>query len=59
VGLVLCIIGLIQMQNSPQLYTTNKMIPLIGIVIALLDFLFLGIAIASGAFHQVFRNFGR
>ena len=59
VGVVLCVVGLIQIQNTPQRYTTNKIIPIVGIVIALLDFVLWGIAIASGAFHHVLRNFGR
>jgi hypothetical protein len=59
VGLILCVVGLIQIQNSPQQYTTTKVIPIAGIVIALLDLVFWGIALASGALHQVFRSFTR
>lgn len=57
IGLILCVVGLIQIQNTPQQYTTTKVVPIIGIIIALLDFVFVGIAIASGAVEHVLRNF--
>jgi hypothetical protein len=59
IGLILCVVGLIQIQNAPHQYTTTKVVPIIGIVIALLDFVFIGIAIASGALEHILRNFTR
>ncbi len=59
VGLALCVIGLVQIQNNPQQYTTSKVVPIVGIVIALLDLVFVGIAIASGAVQHILRNFPR
>ena len=59
IGLILCIVGLVQIQRNPQLYTTTKVIPIAGIVIAIIDMVFIGIAIASGALDQIIRNFPR
>jgi hypothetical protein len=59
IGLILCVVGLIQIQNTPQQYTTTKVVPIIGIIIAILDFVFIGIAIASGALEHIIRNFPR
>lgn len=59
VGLVLSVIGLLQIQKTPQLYTTTKVIPIIGIAVGLLDLVFIIITIASGAFGQILKNFPR
>jgi len=57
IGLVLCVVGLVQIQKSPQEYTTSNVIPIVGIVIALIDFVLIGIAISSGAIHEILKNF--
>ncbi|HTG44047.1 MAG TPA: hypothetical protein VK633_05895 [Verrucomicrobiae bacterium] len=59
VGLILCVVGLIQIQKSPQEYSTGKVIPIIGIIVAILDMVFIAVAISSGAFHELLKNFPR
>jgi hypothetical protein len=58
-GLILSIVGLVQIQRNPALYTTTKIIPIIGIVLALLDFVFSAIAISSDTFQDMIRNLPR
>lgn len=59
IGLILCVVGLVQIQRAPQQYTTTKAIPIAGIVIAIIDMIFIAIAISSGALEQVLKNFPR
>ncbi len=59
VGLVLCTIGLSQIQKNPSAYTTSKIVPIIGIVIGLLAILMNIIAISSGSFQEFLRNMPR
>lgn len=57
IGLVLCVVGLLQIQKSPQQYTTSTVIPIAGIAIGLLDMIFIGIAVASGALEHIVKSF--
>jgi hypothetical protein len=59
IGLILCIVGLLQIQRTPLQYTTSKAIPIAGIVIAIIDMIFIAIAISSGALEQIIKNFPR
>jgi len=59
IGLILCVVGLIQIQRAPQQYTTTKIIPIAGIVISIIDMIFIAIAISSGALEQIIRNIQR
>jgi hypothetical protein len=58
-GLVLCAIGWSQIKKNPEAYTTSTIIPIIGIVIALLDFVLVIVAYSSGAFDDLMRNLPR
>jgi hypothetical protein len=59
VGLVLCTIGLSQIQKAPQLYTTSKIVPIIGIVIGILSIVLNIIAFTSGSVDEFMRNMPR
>jgi hypothetical protein len=59
VGLILSVIGLSQIQKNPELYTTGKVVPIIGIIVALLDIILIAVAFSSGAFDQIMRNLPR
>ena len=59
VGLVLCTIGLSQIQKNPDAYTTSKIVPIIGIVVGILSILLNIIAISSGSFDEMIRNMPR
>jgi hypothetical protein len=48
-----------QIQKAPQLYTTGKVIPIVGIVVAIVDIVLVGVAIYIGAFSEALRNFPR
>jgi hypothetical protein len=59
IGMILCVVGLIQIQRAPQEYTTTKIIPIVGLIIGVLDMIFITIAISSGALDQIIRNLPR
>jgi hypothetical protein len=59
VGLVLCTIGLSQIQKNPGAYTTSKIVPIIGIAVGLLSIALNIIAFSTGTFDQFMRNFPR
>ena len=59
VGLILCVVGLIQIQRTPQQYTTTKIIPIIGIIIAIVNMVLIAIAISSGMLEEIIRNLPR
>jgi hypothetical protein len=59
VGLVLCTIGLSQIQKNPDAYTTSKVVPIIGIVIGILCLILNIVAVSTGSLNEVFRNFPR
>ena len=59
IGLVLCTIGLSQIQKSPDTYTTSKIVPIVGIIIGLLSLILNIAAITSGSFEEFMRNMPR
>ena len=59
VGLVLSIVGFLQIQKEPQAYSTSKIVPILGIVLGLLAVIGNIIFFASGAFNEMMRNMGR
>ena len=58
-GLVLCTIGLSQIQKNPDAYTTSKIVPIIGIVIGLLSIVLNIVWIKSGALEEIMRSMPR
>ena len=58
-GLVLCTIGLSQIQKNPDAYTTSKIVPIIGIVIGLLSIVLNIVAFTSGGVEEFMRNMPR
>jgi hypothetical protein len=58
-GLVLCTIGLSQIQKNPEAYTTSKIVPIIGIVIGILDLILNIVFFASGSYQEVLRSMPR
>jgi len=58
-GLIFSCIGLSQINQNPQQYTTGKGLPIAGIVLSVLGFAFLAILFFTGAFAAVFKNFPR
>src|SRR5688572_21287851 len=59
VGLVLCTIGLSQIQKNPEAYTTSKIVPIIGIVIGLLSILLNILAFTTGSVEEFWKNMPR
>ena len=59
VGLVLCTIGLSQIQKNPDKYTTSKIVPIIGIAVGLLSIALNIIAFATGSVDEFMRNLPR
>lgn len=59
VGLVLSIIGLVQIQRNPRAYSTTQIVPVIGIILSLVDIVLVVVAVSSGAFDEMIRNFPR
>ena len=59
VGLVLSIIGFLQIQKEPHVYSTSKVVPIIGIVLGLLALIFNVIFFATGGFAEMMRNMPR
>jgi hypothetical protein len=58
-GLVLCTIGLSQIQKNPDAYSTSKIVPIIGIVIGILSIVLNIIAFSSGSLDEIMRNMPR
>lgn len=61
VGLVLCTIGLSQIQKNPEAYTTHKIVPIIGIVVSILIIILNIVAVSTGSFdlEEIMRNMPR
>ena len=59
IGLVLCTIGLSQIQRNPNEYTTSKVVPIIGIVIGLCWIVMNIVALSTGYFHEMLREMQR
>ena len=59
VGLVLCAIGLSQIQKNPDAYTTSKVVPIVGIVVGLLSIVLNIVAFSTGSFQELMRNMPR
>lgn len=57
IGLVLCAIGLSQIQRNPQEYSTTKVVPIIGIIIGILAIIMNIVAVSSSAFSEMMKNF--
>ena len=59
IGLVLSIVGFVQINNAPQQYSTPKIVPILGILFALLWIGLNLVLFATGAFDQMMRNMPR
>ena len=59
VGLVLCTIGLSQIQKNPGAYTTSHIVPIIGIAASLLIIILNIVAVATGSLDEFWRNMPR
>jgi hypothetical protein len=59
VGLILSIIGLSQMNQKPQAYSTAKIIPWLGIVLSVLGLAGFIILYSTGVLHELFKNLNR
>jgi hypothetical protein len=57
VGIVLGIIGLIQINKEPQVYTTSRNIPIIGIVLCVIAIILAISMYRSPLFEKQFRKF--
>jgi hypothetical protein len=56
-GIICSTIGLMDINKEPHKYTTNKMIPIIGLVIGIIGLLGLIVGWATGAFRHLVREF--
>lgn len=59
VGLVLCTIGLSQIQKNPDGYSTSKIVPIIGIAVGILSIVLNIVAFSTGSFNEIMRNMPR
>ncbi len=59
IGLVLSVIGLNQINKNPQMYSTPKIVPILGIVFGTIFIILMVISFATGAFAEALKNFQR
>jgi hypothetical protein len=59
VGVVLSVVGLIQISQNPQTYSTPKVVPILGIVIGCLAVVGAIYVLSTGAFSEIMKNMPR
>src|SRR5688500_3189223 len=59
IGLILSVVGFVQINNEPQKYSTSKIVPILGILFGLLWIGLNIVLFATGAFDEVMRNMQR
>lgn len=59
IGIILSVIGLTQINQNPQAYTTTKTIPWVGIAIGIIGIIIAVIAYSTGAWDQMWEEIQR